>query len=68
MAQHMQATGHNKDEILGRMLIKTAEVLDGCYLPSGRHQSGVQRVLPGGATPSGSEGQQSVLGHAALNL
>lgn len=44
MAQQMAASGISHWDILQRMLIKTPDVLTRCYLPSGRHQSGVQRA------------------------
>ena len=44
VAQQMQAAGVPSADILQQLLIKTPKVLHSCYLPAGRHDSGVKRV------------------------
>ena len=44
MAQHSAQHGQNRATIMGRMLIKTADILDKVYLPVHRHDSGANRL------------------------
>ena len=44
MAQHSTATGQSSQSIKQRMLLKSDRIFQGCYLPEGRHDSGVKRL------------------------